>query len=85
MMTLIAVSISCATTPAPAPTDVSIDLCFPKFPDFVDQNGNSIITKDGDTVSMPFWYFKKITAYKVLVDKAEAKYKVYKNNTEKSE
>ena len=85
MMILTAVLMSCATTPEAAPNNTTLNLRFPKFPDFVDKDGETVITKSGDVVSMPFWYFKKITVYKALVDEAEAKYKVYKNNESKSE
>ena len=85
MMTSIVVLTSCATTPDPAPNNTTLNLSFPRFPDFMDKDGEIVIVRKGDTVEMPWWYFKKITVYKALVDEAEAKYKVYKNNENKLE
>ena len=42
------------------------DVEFPTFPD------PDPIVLDGDTVSMPLWYFAKIAEYKADVDKIKA-------------
>jgi len=42
------------------------DVTFPTFPD------PDPVTLDGETVSMPLWYFTKIAEYKADVDKIEA-------------
>lgn len=33
------------------------------FPSPYDENGNAVVSLDGDTVSMPLWYWLKITDY----------------------
>ena len=78
-MILIIALISCATTPAPSQNDF-LNLTFPSFPEFIDKEGNSVITLNGEIVTMPLWLFKKITKYKVLVDETEQKYNVYKES-----
>lgn len=54
---------SCTTYPKSLDNSVT-----PKFPDPVDENGNFIVTLEGDSVSMPLWYWLKITSYAIDVD-----------------
>lgn len=38
------------------------------FPDPYDENGNAIVQFDGETVSMPLWYWIKISEYVIDVE-----------------
>lgn len=38
------------------------------FPNPYDENGNAIVSLDGETVSMPLWYWLKITEYVIDVE-----------------
>jgi len=61
----ILLSASCVSTKTVVVHDVP-DVEFPVFPD------PDPVVLDGDTVSMPLWYFQKIAEYKADVDKIEA-------------
>lgn len=39
-----------------------------QFPNPFDQNGNAIVKLEGDTVTMPLWYWLKITEYVIDVE-----------------
>lgn len=38
------------------------------FPNPYDENGSAIVSLDGETVSMPLWYWLKITEYVIDVE-----------------
>lgn len=38
------------------------------FPSPFDENGNAIVSLDGETVTMPLWYWLKITEYVIDVE-----------------
>ena len=38
------------------------------FPNPFDENGNAIVSLNGETVSMPLWYWIKITEYVIDVE-----------------
>ena len=62
----IMLSTSCASTPKTVVVHDVPDVEFPVFPD------PDPVVLNGDTVSMPLWYFTKIAEYKADVDKVEA-------------
>lgn len=41
------------------------------FPNPYDENGNAIVTINGEVVSMPLWYWLKITEYVIDVETNE--------------
>jgi hypothetical protein len=59
---------TCST--APAKTEV-VDprLSFPDFPDPLDAQGKPIPTLNGETVTIPLWYWIQITDYVIEVEK----------------
>ena len=63
---LIVLSTSCVSTTKTVVIHDVPDVDFPVFPD------PDPVTLDGDTVTMPLWYFTKIAEYKADVDKIEA-------------
>ena len=65
-MILIPAFLSCTTTPKKSESNTS-NITFPTFPDPIDSNGASVVTYDDktQTVSMPLWYWKKITRYSI--------------------
>lgn len=57
-------TISCASTKTVVVHEYP-DVTFPTFPD------PEPVTLDGETVTMPLWYYIKIAEYKADVDKIE--------------
>lgn len=53
---------SCRTSQITAVKPVQIETHFP--PPY-DENGNSVVLFDGNTVKMPLWYWLKITEYAI--------------------
>lgn len=82
-MTLLLVS--CTTVPKK--TNSELDLAFPRFPDPVQEDGTTIVVYDveSDSVSMPLWYWKKITRYVLFVDETEKIYDSYKESVLETE
>jgi len=68
---------SCST--APVKTEV-VDpaLTFPAFPDPFDENGNAIPQLDKGKVTVPQWYWTKITEYVVDVEKVREMYDAWR-------
>lgn len=66
LISLTLLSTSCASTTKTVVVHDVPDVEFPVFPD------PEPVTLDGETVSMPLWYFTKIAEYKADVDKIEA-------------
>ena len=68
ILVLLQALISCTTTQVQQQIKpVQIDST---FPDPIDENGNSIVTYDSEsqTVSMPLWYWLKITEFAIDVN-----------------
>ncbi len=68
---------SCASTNTVVVHDVP-DVNFPVFPD------PDPVTLDGDTVSMPLWYYQKIAEYKADVDAIEKTFEELRKLNENS-
>ena len=62
-------SISCVSSPKTIVIHDVPDVEFPTFPD------PEPVALDGETVTMPLWYFTKIAEYKADVDKIEVYFK----------
>lgn len=76
--------VSCITQPAE--TQVIIpELAFPIFPSPLTEEGESIITldKESEIVSLPFGFWKKITAYVLDVEKVRKIHEVWKDEFKK--
>jgi len=54
-------------------------LPFPYFPDPLDADGKPIPVLDGQNVTVPLWYWIKITEYAVDVEKCREIYEAWKN------
>ena len=66
LLVLILPLICCVSTPKTVVVHDVPDVEFPVFPD------PEPVVLDGETVSMPLWYFTRIAEYKADVDKIEA-------------
>lgn len=62
---LTAALMSCKSLPRQEKKTLQIDAVFPSP---FDQNGNAIVKLEGDTVTMPLWYWLKITEYVIDVE-----------------
>lgn len=75
---LILLSTSCVSSPKTVVVHDVPDVEFPTFPD------PEPVVLDGETVTMPLWYFTKIAEYKADVDKIEAYMKKLRELNENS-
>jgi len=68
---------TCYTAPARIDA-VDPALAFPRFPNPLDAEGNAIPVLDGENVTVPLWYWKKITEYVIDVEKTRYIYESWK-------
>ena len=78
LLVLILPLICCVSTPKTVVVHDVPDVEFPVFPD------PEPVKLDGETVTMPLWYFTKIAEYKADVDKIEAYMKKLRELNENS-
>jgi hypothetical protein len=51
---------------------------FPEFPDPVGEDGSAVPALEGDRVTVPLWYWLKITEYVVDVGKVREQYEAWR-------
>lgn len=74
--------ISCVTHP---PEVIIPELVFPVFPSPMTEDGVNIVVFDKETevISLPFWFWKRITEYVLDVEKTRKIHEVWKEEFKK--
>ena len=79
MILLILITASTCSTTQVRTEAVDPALSFPYFPDPFDADGKPIPALDGQNVTVPLWYWIKITEYAVDVEKCREIYEAWKD------
>jgi hypothetical protein len=61
----------------PEKKSLPLTLSFPEFPDPLDAEGNMIPQHEAGIVSVPLWYWIKITEYSVDVERLRLEYEAW--------
>ena len=68
----------CSTAPEAEARAPDPALEFPGFPDPLGEDGKAVPVLEGEAVTVPLWYWKKITEYVVDVEKAREQYEAWR-------
>jgi hypothetical protein len=78
MLLILIILSGCSTAPAAGARPPDPGLEFPRFPDPFGADGEAIPVLEGEEVTLPLWYWKKITEYVVDVEKVREQYKAWR-------